>query len=375
MENNEKSNLLFSFTSLNIKEKEIDFSDLLYVVADQLKIILNREFSENGKREMKDHPDRLQFACPYCRDSATDPWKKRGNLYKNDMEFHCYNCGIHTSAEEMLKDFDADIDNDSRIALHNISKNAKKNYQLKIGNLSDLYIFDKYVKYAQDLKSFKTLFGLKDIVNSGPMIREYLEKRDQKSWGRMAWDPDTEQLYIFNMVDDTKFIAYQTRQFKRYSKQKYLTYNLDHVYSEMFLTAPKEDEDFIEANRLSTFFGLFTVDFNRPISVFEGPLDSFLRKNAVATCSIHKEFPIDIPVQWLFDSDSEGRKKSVIKIQAGEEVFLWSKFITEFNIKLNRSKKIDYNDLFSYLLKNNLQTSLLYKPEFFSSSKYDIYEI
>lgn len=370
----EKDDLLFSFTSLNREEKIVNNSDLLETINHGIVNILNNEFNEPGKRQIKIHSDRIQFACPYCRDSATDQWKKRGNLYKNDMAYHCYNCGAHTSALNLLKDFGIDIDNDSMITLYNISKNAKKNFQQNIGNLTDLYIFDDYVKYAQDVKSFKTLFGLKDIENSGNFIKEYLTKRNQHDWARMAWDGDSKQLYIFNMVDEARFMAFQTRQFNKYSKQKYLTYNLQHVYSEMFLPIP-DDENFVEANRLSTYFGLFTIDFNKPISVFEGPLDSFLRRNSVATCSVHKSFPIDIPVRWLFDFDNEGKKKSVEKIKDGEEVFLWSKFIKQLNIKLNTNKKIDYNDLFSYLKTNNLDLNLLYNTEFFSSSHYDLYDI
>lgn len=370
----EKENLLFSFSSLNKEEKKIEPSELINTVTDGIITILNKEFSERGKRQIKIHQDRIQFACPYCRDSATDHYKKRGNFYKADMNYHCYNCGVHTSGLNLLQDFGITIDNDSMISLHNISSTAKKEFQLQVGNLSDLYIFDSFTKYAQDLKSYKILYNLKDIKDSGYMIKDYLQKRDQYNWDHMAWDGNSKQLYIFNMVDETRFIAFQTRQFDKYSKQKYLTYNLNHIYDQMFLPIP-DDPDFIEANKLSTFFGLFTVDFNRPISVFEGPLDSLLRKNSVATCSVHKEFPIDIPVQWFFDYDEAGNQKAVEKIKAGEEVFLWSKFIKDMGLKINKNKKIDYNDLYSYMKNNKYALNSLYNSEFFSSSHYDIYEI
>ena len=205
---NKDENILFKFTSLDKKEKDVNLNILLDTVHDGILIILNQEFSEQGKREIKPHQDRLQFACPYCRDSATDSWKKRGNLYIEDQNYHCYNCGIHTTSLEFLKDFGIDLDNDSMIALHNISKNAKKNFQNHIGNLSDLYIFYKYIEFAQDLEDYKKLFGLKNIDQSVNRIREYLNMRDlENEWFRMALDADAEQLYIFNMVDDKKSFA------------------------------------------------------------------------------------------------------------------------------------------------------------------------
>ena len=51
--------------------------------------ILRKEFPNNARRQtIRRYPDRLNFACPFCGDSAHDDSKKRGNIilkgqYKN----------------------------------------------------------------------------------------------------------------------------------------------------------------------------------------------------------------------------------------------------------------------------------------------------
>ena len=68
--------------------------------------ILSRRFSEDRKRKIKSHSDRLAFACPYCGDSSRDATKKRGNLFIDSMNYHCFNgdCNTHRSLFFFLKD-------------------------------------------------------------------------------------------------------------------------------------------------------------------------------------------------------------------------------------------------------------------------------
>ena len=70
-------------------------NDVLDTIKDKLKSILNRSFREAYRKKIDTYPDRLSFSCPICGDSHSDIRKKRGNLYVNSLQYHCYNCGAH----------------------------------------------------------------------------------------------------------------------------------------------------------------------------------------------------------------------------------------------------------------------------------------
>ena len=115
------------------------------------------------------------------------------------------------------------------------------------------------------------------------------------------------------------------------------------------------------------------LDVNRPITVFEGPLDAFLFDNAVAVCSVKNDFPIDIPVRWFYDCDKSGKEASLNKIKDGIPVFLWKRFLQESNTGINTVKKIDLTDIIVYSIRKKLKLPSF--ENYFSKSKYDVYWI
>ena len=54
-----------------------------------------------------DSGDKLNFACPYCGDSAHDSKKKRGNLYPERGFYKCYNdgCGVKADLPKFISKF------------------------------------------------------------------------------------------------------------------------------------------------------------------------------------------------------------------------------------------------------------------------------
>ena len=126
-----------------------------------------------------------------------------------------------------------------------------------------------------------------------------------------------------------------------------------------------------EIESISLLFGITQLNFNLPITLFEGPFDSFLFRNSVASAGANKEFPIEIPLRYWFDSDETGIKKAVQYIERGEYVFLWEKLKRDIDLPYKR--KWDLNDLLLYLKNNGIKAPMF--DNYFSNDPLDLIEI
>jgi predicted RNA-binding Zn-ribbon protein involved in translation (DUF1610 family) len=353
-------------------KKEIDINDFVTKVENQVREILIKRFPNiSTKQQISPKVGRLNISCPYCGDSATDHWKKRGNLYLASFDYHCFNCGYHTNYENMAKDFSKDIDVTEINFLRETSAKASVNRGVA-GNL-DPSIFmqsDVIEKWAVDRVELILKMGFSEA--KGSSIETYLRKRLQFDMSRFAWNEKAQKLLIFNLTSDKKkVLGFQIRNFK--ALPKYLTFKLSRIYLEIFGMDIPEEEEFIYADKISTTFGIMDLDINKPITVFEGPLDAYLFNNAVAVCSVKNDFPFDINVRWMYDYDKAGKEAAIEKIKRGEQVFLWKKFLNNFQSEINISKKIDLTDLMVYTIRKKLQIPNF--ENYFSTSKYDVYWI
>jgi hypothetical protein len=353
-------------------KKEIDINDFVTKVENQVREILIKRFPNiSTKQQISPKVGRLNISCPYCGDSATDHWKKRGNLYLASFDYHCFNCGYHTNYENMAKDFSKDIDVTEINFLRETSAKASVNRGVA-GNLDPSIFMQSEVieKWAVDRVELILKMGFSEA--KGSSIETYLRKRLQFDMSRFAWNEKAQKLLIFNLTSDKKkVLGFQIRNFK--ALPKYLTFKLSRIYLEIFGMDIPEEEEFIYADKISTTFGIMDLDINKPITVFEGPLDAYLFNNAVAVCSVKNDFPFDINVRWMYDYDKAGKEAAIEKIKRGEQVFLWKKFLNNFQSEINISKKIDLTDLMVYTIRKKLQIPNF--ENYFSTSKYDVYWI
>ena len=82
----------FKYRGYNLEQlKNMPLEEFISLLPTRQRRTLNRGIS-NEKRRLLESKERLNFACPYCGDSTDSPRKKRGNLYWNNLHFHCYNC-------------------------------------------------------------------------------------------------------------------------------------------------------------------------------------------------------------------------------------------------------------------------------------------
>jgi len=333
--------------------------------------ILKEKFPNNTstKWRVSLKKDRLNFSCPYCGDSHNNERKKRANIYLKTGKFKCYNSTEcpKPNLRNFLKDFNAlqTVNLDEISTLIELEKSYVPN---KFNAGFSTQIQESTLLSSCALHIDEVVIGLK-LLPISVWIKNYLNNRLQVDDKRF-WMDSQMNLYIFNMVNDY-VLGVQIRSFKPNAANKYITYKLNKLYDLLDKEIP-ETEDFELLDEVSSFFGWFTVDTDKPIIVFEGPMDHFLMKNSIAQCSVGATVDTNIgEFKFLYDNDAPGRKALMEKINEGYSIFLWNKFLKNYNLP---EKTKDFNDVLLELKKRNLgyPKDIL---SYFSKSKYELYDL
>ena len=350
----------------------VDLQVLWKKIFDFLSKILSSEFSNPAKREPKSHDDRIQFACVYCGDSSKDIRKKRGNIFSATMQYHCFNgdCNAHMSVfnffkdKNMLSEFTSAELSYMKETGDNRSINLKK---IKSTLGLESFFSDEIADLSVDREFFMDKFRLQEI--KGSRIEKYLRERLQTDFHKFGWDPKKGLLYVFNLTSDFNRIA--GLQIKTFNKRNpYLTWKTTRIHEELGIFKEENRESLDKMDFLSNIFGIFQVDLNKTITVFEGPLDSFLFPNSLALCSAKNSLPFEIEgARYFYDNDQTGREWSIKRISDGKSVFLWRRYIEENELILFAHKIKDLNDLLIFIKRNKKPCKKFI--DYFSDSKYD----
>jgi len=361
---------IFSPSSYEVKEVNTD--DLWKKIYDSLRVVLASEFSSEIKREPIPHKDRISFACVYCGDSVKDPRKKRGNIFSGTMQYHCFNgdCKAHMSVYDFLKD-KAQLNNFSIEEQFFMKElNDKRSLDLKKLKASlglETFFSDEIADLSVDREFFLKKMNLQEI--KGSRIEKYLVGRLQKDFHKFAWDPKGNLLYVFNLNNTSdRIIGCQLKTFNK--KNPYLTWKLTKIHQELGIFNPDNAEVLEKMDFLSNIFGILQVDLNKPITIFEGPLDSFLFPNSVGICSAKNSLPFEVEgSRYFYDNDYTGREWAVKRIQEGKSVFMWRKFLQDSELMVTESIIKDLNDLLLYVRKHKKVCKRF--VDYFSDSRYD----
>jgi predicted RNA-binding Zn-ribbon protein involved in translation (DUF1610 family) len=331
-----------------------------------LQPILEQRFPENkGKQKIRIYKDRINFACPICGDSQKSNYKKRGNFIlsgKFANFYKCHNCGIAQRIDHFFGDQKVNLD----LSILNYIGQQVQDYSYDANTKYDMSLFldmDVIEKYAIDRQEFLKGFGLVEAKDSP--VWAWLKNRMQYDTTKFLYSYKN-YIVVLNLTPSGKILGVQKRNFK--GSSKYLTYKLGKLY-ELLKKDPKEVPE--EIDTISQIFNICLINYKRPVTLFEGPLDSFLFKNSIASTGIHKGFAIDMPLRYWNDDDRDGREKSIEQINSGEEVFLWTKLKTDLGLP-NRDKW-DLNDLIVWLRNNNVKTPNF--NNYFSHEALDIIDI
>lgn len=338
-----------------------------------LKQVCVEHHSIPNKQLLKDMPGRITLACPYCGDSHTDDTKKRGNLYWDTLQYHCYNCSHHTNLHTFLKDHQVRMPNtgDSFTIIDYIKENKQQVSQEQV-------LQNESLASVQDLAlepgEFKMIFSAQEITPGDWIWFQLKERLLHNKLDDFLFSPKGNRLWILNKGLNGKIIGAQSRRMKGHGS-RYLTYDLPKLYEEWKKPLELEPEQMTKLAKASTLFGIMQVNFQQPVTLFEGPIDAKFMHNSIALATAGRsteEFDEMATVRYMFDNDKTGKKKMIEKLKKGRPVFMWTKFLEDFKLDTYNIK--DLNDLIKICYK---QKSDAWKQieNYFTSSDLDLWYV
>lgn len=301
-----------------------------------LEKILKKVFPANfHKNVVEELGDRINFACPYCGDSELDDRKKRGNIYKDNFAFKCFNCGIHKPAIHLFEDFLGDeIGQKEKFQL--ITLFNKKALGFKGASNFNFFSRDSISKFLiAPVDVFCAKLGLKEL--SGKSL-DYVVSRRIPSFAfeRLRTDIRTRSnLYILNTItlnNETFVVSFNIR----FTKNKfYKIHTFKDVCDIMNVNVDSFPDklEFDSFNAYANVGNFFNINFNKPIILTEGFFDSIFVPNSLYLSGVSKHIPIEFEkVYLLFDNDKIGRKtmRESLSDNSGKTyVFNWFRFLNE----------------------------------------------
>jgi hypothetical protein len=308
-------------------------------VKDLVQDIIDKSFSTSVEKGVFAHENRLNFRCPYCKEGRTKT-KKRGNIYFDKLLYVCFRCSKKTTFDKFCRDFDIILEPDKKLEIieHLNSRISYKDIQ------DDIYEYK--LNKLLELDDIKNLFnsgkvGLTDFspIKKGGYVYQYLINRgigenshiniwEAKHWlGSERWES---VLIILNRKEN-KVLGAQMRNLKEGRKRTFKIFNYESLYKSIHDSEEVDIElaELVIYNQLSYFFNILNVDFGDRITVFEGYLDSLFYPNSIGVVGVSTNMKFlesnELELQYFYDNDEAGFKKSESKLKGGYSVFLWKK--------------------------------------------------
>jgi len=292
----------------------------LWIDKKYLKLISSRFKNSKWKSDKL-----LNHSCPYCGDSQKDKLKARGYhfVYKDSYVFKCHNCGHSTSVGKFLQDQDNMLY--KQWVMEKFGRKEKKS----TGVVTEMDFKPKFV--ADPLKVYPK-------AKDEPISLTYLLRRSipEDKWEDIYFVENSQSLssldYKYNrrvLGNDPRLVfPFKDRQGNLVgvtgralndSQLRYLTLRFD------------DDKPFI--------FGLHKVDFNKPLYVVEGPIDSLFLDNCIAVAgSDFTKITDEIPLtNTTVVFDNEPRNAEIVKkmtaiAKLGYKVCVWPDIVKEKDI-------------------------------------------
>ncbi len=344
------------------------------IVIIKIKDVLNKTFSIPQKCSVKDNFNTLRFSCPLCHDSLKDIWKKRGNFYLDSGNYHCFNCGIHMNAIKFFKFFNVELNIEEsnhfyKLLAQNANNILKTN--LELGEI---------LKYSINFKKFIKKFGITICNDKHPFIIERCLKHKTSVIGFKG-----NNIYIFNLIGD-RLLGFQIKENYGTKYERYNKVPLSEIYKTYIKTDKVNYEELQKFDKISLLYGLFLLNFNEPVTIFEGAINSFFMKNSMATSTANLKLDLlgNIPKKrFMFDNDSTGIKKMLELLKNNNCIFLWNKFLLlekivetkewkEYRKNEKKSTDInDMNDIILYCKINKRASALKNLDNYFSNNQMD----
>lgn len=312
-----------------------------------IQVILNKSHNFTEKRRIVERNNEIVFACPICSDSGRNGGNnniKRAHIYYNSMFMKCYNnpeCSC--SFTKLLKTFNVDMDLDKKLELYDYIENNvsyKRTDEVQFDNLDKLFNVQDLMDFYSD-KKFRYITNLKPLQPGSIVYNHVVNVRKIKNTNDIYEgiyhynDKWSQYIMIFlNKVKD-KVVSMQVRNLLDGDKRLFKIYDFSKIYYEINPEGELDDLEKISYDKLSHFFNIFKVDFNNPVTMFEGYVDSLFLPNSIGMIGINTDLSFllkeeGLNLRFLYDNDNVGMKKSRQMIEQHHKVFLWNKFFLDF---------------------------------------------
>lgn len=244
---------------------------MLWVDIQYLKLISSRLERYKEKRITPFH---AACRCPLCGDSKKRVNKVRGNFYeiKGSLIYHCFNCEVHISFPNFLRDFDHSLYD--RYILEKYKNGSQKEKKVDIAEKCKIETHRYIPTITDGLKSISDLredHPVKQYVLNRRIPEEFFDKIFYApkffEWASGNTDrfksskEDHPRLIIPWYSEDGTQFAYSARAFGK-EMPKYYKIILDETYP--------------------PYFGMDRVEKGKPIYVVEGQLDAMFLPNCVS---------------------------------------------------------------------------------------------
>lgn len=355
-----------------------------------VKQVVTTQHTDPNKRMLKEMPGRLSLACPYCGDSHDDTYKKRGSIYWDSLQYHCFNCSQHGDVYSLLKDHHIGFqDREDSIKVIDFIQEHK--ITASTVEVLEHDVFKKIYDLAPTRDELKATFGFKDIEAGDPGYFYLRGRMLSHKLENFMYSPKDRRMVVLNLAPNGKVIGFQTRALSKHKSARYLTYDIEKIYQEMKKDMGVSIDELISLKKISTLFGVLLVDLQRQVTMFEGPIDAMFMQNSIGLATAGRstdEFDEIPTIRYMFDNDVTGKKKMMEKLRRGKEIFMWTKFLDDTKLDLRYDKWLesidknnrdkypkelgDLNDLVrvAYYLKDNCIKDL---SKYFSNSKLDAF--
>ena len=272
------------------------------------------------------------FSCPVCGDSKKDKLKARGYIYKKKehLFFMCHNCHTSTTFQKFLKDEDPMLYRD--FVLDSFVQPNTTNTVVDVKDFVSKPVFKEQPKSLLYSDAVRV-----NGLNPYHPARKYLEDRkvpiddmwyaeDFANFVSVTFPAHAKTLYkepriiipFYNR--DGQLLGIQGRSIDRHSKIKYITI--------------KSDEE------NPKIFGWDKLNFDVPIYVVEGPIDSLFLNNSLATMDaalFNAPNIVGLDKDYRFVYDNEPRNKQIVSnmrktIDLGYKICIWPNTVKEKDI-------------------------------------------
>jgi len=364
------------------------------LIRSKIQEILNKAHKLAPKKVIKETPEGLAFADPIGGDSMKNPYMKRAHLYWDSFYVISYDDdGFKMPFTKFCNEFGVNLESDQRLAIYeHIDNNMTYDDcegEFLDSTFDDLVSLEELTTVLNSNNCESQVVNLKPVEKGGS-VEFYLKKRNIFNYNNIYQaefyknsDWKEPVLVIMNRRAD-KILGMQVRNLKEGYKRMFKIYNFEHllewVDSDKLITL--DMNKLVMYNKLSYFYNILNVDFNQTVTIFEGYLDSIFYPNSIGLAGVSTDMKIlennNLDIQYFYDNDEAGWKKSSQKIRSGYNVFLWNKLfekiVTMRNVQdpyhlMNKIKKVKDLNKLACMVKNPYKEMKLH--ENFSVDSFD----